>query len=49
MDAREAGELLSCSEDTEEFHDKWQLIMRMHTDKEFTEAVIQHFKPPYMK
>jgi len=47
MNAEEAAKLLACPEDTEEFHDKWQVLTRMHFDSEFTAEVVKHFKPQY--
>ena len=49
MDAKQAADLLACSEDTEFFHDKWQVLSRMHNDEEFTAEVVKHFKPEYAK
>jgi hypothetical protein len=37
MDAETAGKLLSCSEEEEEFHERFQILMRMHTDEKYTE------------
>ena len=45
MDAETAGKLLSCSEEEEEFHERFQILMRMHTDEKYTEEVVSHFKP----
>lgn len=48
IDARTAGELLSCGEEETDFHERFQILMRMHTDKEFELAVVKHFNPPYL-
>ena len=47
MDPKTAGELLSCNEETEEFHERWIIIQRMNTDEEFAREVVKYFKPPY--
>lgn len=47
MDAETAGKLLSCSEEEEEFHERFQILMRMHTDEKYTEEVVSYFKPQY--
>lgn len=47
MDAKQAADCLACSEDTEYFHDKWQVLTRMHNDPEFTAEVVKNFKPSY--
>jgi hypothetical protein len=45
MEPKEAAELLACSEDVEEYQDKWQVLTRMHNDPEFTAEVVKHYKP----
>ena len=47
IDPVEAGHLLSCSEDETEFHERFMILMRMHNDKPFEEAVCANFKPNY--
>lgn len=44
-----AAAILNCTEDVMEYQDKWQIMVRMHTDPEFTSEVVKHFKPPYMQ
>jgi NADH dehydrogenase FAD-containing subunit len=48
MDPVTAGRLLSCDEHEEEFHERFQILMRMHTDEAFEKAVVQNFKPKYI-
>lgn len=48
MDAVTAGKLLSCEESESEFHERFQILMRMHTDKEFEMDVVANFKPEYI-
>lgn len=36
MSAEEAGKQLSCDESETEFHERFQILMRMHTDPEYT-------------
>lgn len=47
MSPEEAGKLLGCHKDEVEFHERWQIMLKMHNDEEFTQQVITHFKPPY--
>lgn len=48
IDPAEAGKLLSCSEEESDFHERFQILMRMHNDKEFEDAVVSHFRPEYI-
>jgi hypothetical protein len=47
MDPVEAGRLLSCGEEEEEFHERFMILMRMHNDIPFQKAVVANFRPPY--
>jgi hypothetical protein len=48
MSAEEAGKQLSCDESETEFHERFQILMRMHTDPEYTQQVLANFKPSYI-
>ena len=48
MEAEEAGELLSCGEEVEDYHDKFAILNRMGVDEAFQEGVIKNFRPPYL-
>ena len=48
MSAEEAGKLLSCEEHETEFHERFQILMRMHTDPEYTQQVLANFNPSYI-
>lgn len=45
MGPEAAAKLLACSEDIEEYQDKWQVLTRMHLDAEYTAEVVKHYKP----
>ena len=47
MSPEEAAKVLGCHQDEEEFHERWQIMLKMHSDAEFTQNVIQYFNPPY--
>ena len=47
MDGATAAEILACGEDVVFFHDKWQILTRMHWEEDFRADVVSHFKPPY--
>lgn len=47
MTAEEAAKIFGCSSDETEFHDRFQILTRMNTDKEFRAGVVNNFKPPY--
>jgi hypothetical protein len=36
MSPEEAGKLLGCHKDEVEFHERWQIMLKMHNDEEFT-------------
>ena len=48
MAVEEAGQILGCSADEEEFHERLAILTRMHFDEEFRNGVVKNFKPPYM-
>jgi len=43
MDTKTAGEILSCPSEEIEFHERFAIIMRAHTDLEFREGLVKHF------
>lgn len=47
MDPAEAGKILSCGEDEEDFHLRWQILTRMHFEEEWRNQVVAHFNPAY--
>lgn len=47
MTPEEAAKMLACGENETEFHERWILLQRMHTDAEYTAQVVSHFKPDY--
>jgi len=47
MDSRTAAGILSCDEEESDYHLRWQILIRMHFDKKFRDAVVQNYKPPY--
>ena len=48
MTAEEAGKILSCDEEEEEFFERLFIFDRMAKDEEFTAGVVSNFKPPYL-
>lgn len=47
MDPAEAGKILSCDQDDNDYELKWQILTRMHWEEEWRNQVIVHFNPPY--
>lgn len=47
MDGATAAAILACSEDETFFHDKWQILTRMHWEEDFRAEVVKNFKPAY--
>lgn len=47
MDPAEAGELLACSEQEVDFHERLIILSRMHFEKDFETKVVANFKPTY--
>ena len=45
MEPEVAGKILSCSEDEVEFHERLQIIMRAHNDKDFELKLVSFYKP----
>jgi len=37
MSPEEAGKLLGCSAEESEYHERWQVMLKMHNDPEFTQ------------
>ena len=48
MTAEDAGRILGCSADEEEFHERLAILTRMHFDEEFRNGVVKNFRPPYL-
>lgn len=48
MTPEEAGAALSCSADTVDYMEKWQIIQRMHNDIAYQKSVIEFYNPPYI-
>lgn len=48
MSVEDAGQILGCSADEEEFHERLAILTRMHFDEGFRDGVVRNFKPPYM-
>jgi hypothetical protein len=47
MDPAVAAEHLSCSEEEEDFHLRWQILTRMHWEEDWRLKVVEHYNPPY--
>ena len=47
MNAETAAKILGCPEEEEEFHERFQILTRMHFEEDFRNEVVKHFKPPY--
>ena len=40
MDPKEAAKILGCEKDEVDFHFRWQIMLRMHTDDEYMRQVV---------
>jgi len=47
MSPEEAAKILGCGEDEKEFHERFQILTRMHFEEDFRNEVVKHYKPPY--
>lgn len=47
IDPVEAGQILSCGEEETDFHLRLMILSRMHFEKDFEQAVVANFNPPY--
>jgi len=47
MNAEEAAKVLGCEEDNKDFHERFQILTRMHFEEDFRAEVCKCYKPPY--
>ena len=46
-EAEEAANILGCSSEITEFHERLVILTRMHFDEQFRNEVVKNYKPPY--
>mmetsp|Transcript_18103 Transcript_18103/g.30909 ORF Transcript_18103/g.30909 Transcript_18103/m.30909 type:complete len:262 (-) Transcript_18103:103-888(-) len=48
MEPEVAAEILGCDPEEEDFHQRLQILTRMHFETDFREGVVNNFKPSYL-